>query len=321
MMDKVCLVTYVYGYKYQMFVPFLVYSCHKSYPEYDIQIFLHDNLNPQISATINDFKVDNLIIHENIFNGKEVMTPLKAQCLRWVLWDDSFMTYDYIYMVDVDMFYIREPIPLHVQHISHMSTIGLCYDNLLRRHNRHPFRLRSLAGRIQRAGFKNMARFFFSDRYVYRATGLHFIEVKGYYSKFTSDIREKFRKDIMDMSFVKYDMLANDEALLYIMLQYSGLHPEKLPVGLNSVDVLDFNNPIQVEFRPHHGIHLGIFKGDRNNKYDSILNSEAYTYYVNEFKNNILTDLVFGALYNSSSDYIKKIFSDFFGYYHIRRPQ
>ena len=64
------------------------------------------------------------------------MKPYIAQTLRWVIWDPIFMKYDYLYIADIDMFYIREPIPLHIQHVEHMTLTGLPFDNLIRKDSR-----------------------------------------------------------------------------------------------------------------------------------------------------------------------------------------
>ena len=319
MSSRVCFTTFIYGYNYQSYLPFLIYSCKKAYPEYDIHLFLNDILIDEIRKVLRSLNTDGVAVHEKWLAGEGKMTPLKAQCLRWVVWDDSFWEYDYIYTVDVDMFYLREPIPIHGQHIQHMSVTGSCYDNILRKHDRHPYNLRSFLGRIKRAGFKNLAGYFFNDRIVYRVTGLHFVEVKGYYSKLTKDIRQKFMKDIMSGDFVKYEMLANDEALLYYILNYSDLTPERLPVNTNGIDALDFNNPLALEFRPHHGIHFGIFRGDYSTRYSKILDSNTYNYYVDIMRHDILQDPLFWMLYENSSEFIKFTFDKFLSYYHLQK--
>ena len=38
---KVCVTTYIYGEKYQDYIPLLIYSIHKVYPEYYIILFLY----------------------------------------------------------------------------------------------------------------------------------------------------------------------------------------------------------------------------------------------------------------------------------------
>lgn len=40
MADKICVTTYIWGDKYQIYVPIAIYSIKKFYPDYDV-IFLN----------------------------------------------------------------------------------------------------------------------------------------------------------------------------------------------------------------------------------------------------------------------------------------
>ena len=315
--NRVCLTTYIYGMKYQAYIPFLVYSCHKAYPEYDIRLFLHEELDPSVRHLLEYIHKDNLYITEKVFADCPNMNALKAKSLRWVLWDDAFLDYDYLYVVDIDMLYIREPKPLHEQHVEHMQTTGLPYDNLVRCLQRHPFKPRSIAFRMKNAGLRSFFNYLFGSRKDYRLTGLHFIAVQPYYSIFTSELREKYKKKIYDGSFVSLMMSSNNEAFLYQMMKQVNLHPEKLAIQTQSYKMLDFNNCSRPEFRPHHGIHLGIFSQELNFTQDSTLDSDVYGFYVDQFKLLILSDPVFIQLYNNSTENIKMIFNRVLSYYKI----
>ena len=65
----------------------------------------------------------------------------------------------------------------------HMKTTGLCFDNMKRRYERNPFSLIPLLSRLKHAGTRNISQFLFGSKVEYRATGLHFLSVKDYYSK------------------------------------------------------------------------------------------------------------------------------------------
>jgi hypothetical protein len=124
MEKKTCLLTtYIAGIKYQAFIPMLVYSCNNAYPEYDIMLFLHEDLNIEVKKSLlYSGLLDKVKIKENVFRSEcSHCTRLQAQSFRWVLWDDSFYDYKYLYIIDVDMFYIREPMPLHEQHALRME--------------------------------------------------------------------------------------------------------------------------------------------------------------------------------------------------------
>lgn len=321
-MGKVCLTTYVFGDTYQEYIPLLIYTCKKAYPEYDIKIFLHSALRDDLRGLINSFGFDNVEIIEHKYSDCPNISPLKAKSLRWVLWDDSFNTYDYIYIVDIDMVYIREPIPLHIQHLQHMETTGLCYDNLRRNIVHKRFSARSILRRIKYAGFHSFGKFILSGSHETRATGLHFIATKQYYKHITLDRIEHYRKMIYDNSFFSMFNYLSDEIFLHGILKNEGLTPEKLAIQTNPIAMLDFNDTHRAEFRPHHGIHLGIFRPEfeeilNHSSSRLILDSETYKYYIQQYKQDLLTDNQFIALLSNSSPMIKSYFTKLHKYYNI----
>lgn len=314
--NKVCLTTFIYGVKYQSYIPFLVYSCHKSYPEYDIILFLYDKLDPIIKKQLDLVGKENLVIKENIFTDCPKMSPLKAKCLRWVLWDDSFKLYDYLYVVDIDMLYIKEPLPLHVQHINHMEKLNLSYDNMARIVKRKPWHLAQSAQRIKHAGFAKILEYFLGDYCEYKATGLMFINVSKYFEVINRDVRMSLTKSIYDNSWLKNVMYPNNEVFLYNILKTYDLNPQRMPLQSDSIKSLDFNNFHEEEFRPHHGIHLGIFRGEIVGS-NSVLDTDTYHYYIDVFKSSYMKDEVFGRLIELSPDFIKRQFSLLCNYYQL----
>ena len=314
--SRVCLTTFIYGVKYQEYIPFLVYSCKKAYPEYDIVLFLYEKLAPHIKDQLSLINIKNVYIREETFNDCPQMTPLKAKSLRWVLWDDVFKEYDYLYIVDIDMFYIREPKPLHEQHCEHMKTTLLPYDNLARCFERHPFNLISVGSRVKNAGLQNIFGFFFGTRKDLRLSGLHFIDVNKYYSIYNEEQRAKYQRMIYEGKFMRNVYSCNNESFLYLIMKEIGLEPERLAIQTNSNNMLDFDNCTRPEFRPHHGIHMGIFRQELQGKHE-ILESDAYNYYVSQFSNNIMNDTVFVSLINMSSDSMRTHFDRLFRYYKL----
>ena len=211
------------------------------------------------------------------------------------------------------MLYLREPEPLHLQHVNHMQTTGLCYDNLLRLCERNPFSFFSFARRLKYAGLSAIYTFLFGCNTEYRATGLHFISVRQYYERLTEEKIEMYKKQIYDMSFLRYVMTPNDEILLYKILENEGLHPERLGLQTDPVTMLDFNNTQRLEFRPHHGIHLGIFRLEPDDiknhpSFSKILNSSAYDFYRQQYRVNLFNDPVFQNLISVSSSKVKSYF-------------
>lgn len=314
-MAKVCLTTYIYGVKYQDYIPLLVYSCNKAYPDYDIVLFLHEDLNPSVKRQLDSIEARNLSIKERHFADCPSMTPLKAKALRWVLWDDVFSNYDYLYIVDIDMIYIKEPLMLHEQHVLHMQTTGLPYDNLARHFYRPKLSMQTLMQRFKHAKFLGMWEFLFGAKDDYRLSGLHFIEIASYFKVFNSDMRETYKRKIYNGTFLKMAMSSNNETFLYSLMKEIGLTPDKVAIQTESTVMLDFNNPKRPEFRPHHGIHLGIFRQKWEPGTKTILESNTYSYYMKRFKEEILIDPVFENLYNTSSQSLKQQLDWFLYYY------
>ena len=107
---KICLTTFVQGHLYQEYLPMLIYSIGKAYPEYDVKIFLHDTLRDDLRPALDMIRstYDRFEIREHTFADCPNMNSLVARSLRWVLWDESFRDYDYLYTIDIDMFYNKE---------------------------------------------------------------------------------------------------------------------------------------------------------------------------------------------------------------------
>lgn len=320
--EKVCVTTYVWGDKYQLYVPIAVYSIKKMYPEYDVIIFLHGKLNQALKEILIQTRLyDKIIIKENTFSTCRAMNPSKAQAFRWVLWDKCFLNYDYIYIIDVDMFYIKEPQALHEQHIYHMKNItGLPFDNMRRIVPASHFPLKE---RILMFGsFLKKSKFKYLFNYLYRCkkdmmklSGLHFIDVKRYYSILTEKKIQYYQQMIADGSYLKY--ASNDEAFLYFMLKELGLDVDKLAAqDFNNLYAhTDFDNYDKPLFRPTHGIHLGIYRGSiPEEKIREILNLKSEKYYKKYMEDVLLRDEDFiGFLKLLPSD-IRGYFDRYFAY-------
>jgi len=320
---RVCLTTFVYGPRYQCYLPFLLYSCHKAYPEYDVVLFLYDELNQDIKKQIEKIGLTNkVVIKERCFNDCTKMTPLKSKSLRWILWDKLFENYDYLYTVDIDMFYLLEPVALHKQHIQHMKFIGLPISNLRRRLMYNPFKPFTFAFRFKHAGFKGIFNFLRGEQEEYKLTGLHFIKTKEYFDKLNFEQRQKYKKHIYRGDCFKYVKFPNAEIILGYIVKQIGFDLDKFGVQTNSVNMLDYNEPERPEFRPHHGIHLGIFRRsiEEINKVDGdvkILNSPTYRYYIQKLKKDVLSDKIFQEIIKNSPDNVKFAFSQLFKFYDI----
>jgi DNA-binding MarR family transcriptional regulator len=52
------LTTFIYGEKYQNYIPLLVFSAHLSYPEYDIILFVYNKLDENVRRQLENLKID-----------------------------------------------------------------------------------------------------------------------------------------------------------------------------------------------------------------------------------------------------------------------
>jgi hypothetical protein len=321
--SKVCLSTYIYGDKYQDYIPLLVYSIHKAYPDYYVILFLHGKLREDIDRQLSDCDLyGNLEIKENVFTDCPKMSPLKSKMLRWILWDNVFLQFDYLYIVDIDMLYIGEPIPLHIQHLQHIETTELPFDNMRRIYKKPSFAF-SVMRRLKYAGLKGFVRFLVNYRHPeYRLSGLHFIDVKKYYSVYTEQKRMYWQQQIYSDNYLKHINSPKDEILSYKINKRLGFDVDKLAIQSNETASLDFNNTQRAEFRPHHGIHLGIFRTENALLSESerkILDSPAYQYYIDIFKENMLYDEKFILLSHTFNANLKTYFERMYQYYTIAK--
>jgi hypothetical protein len=322
---KVCLTTYIYGDKYQDYIPLLVYSIHKTYPDYHMMLFLNGKLRNDIAWQLRENDLyHNLEFRENVFADCPQMSPLKAMTFRWVLWDDRFKEFDYIYVIDTDILYIRESLPLHEQHEKHLQTLKLPFSNIVRHRCINARGIHAIGGRVTAFGLSDFCRWYRSHgKVINRITGLHFIKLKEYYSVLTSD-RLAYYTGLIYQGKIAEKAHWDNEAFLYWMLEQEGFPVENMSVMQNPVNMLDFNNPERGEFRPHHGIHWGIFRHDVTrcpvgDYRRAVLDSAAYNYYIDVLKKEIIPDETFQRLVATSNKNIKRYIKRMFNYYSIEK--
>lgn len=318
-MDRICLTTFVYGEKYIAYIPFLVYSCIKSYPDYDIKIFVYGEISDSIKKQLVFIESkSNIEIIENAYSDFKSMTPLVSKTLRWLLWDDSFKTYDYLYTVDIDMLYMSEPTPLHEQHKEHMKTLDLPFSNIKREREFNFLKFYDFAKAYQELGFLHALRCFGKRLVEYKLSGLHFVEIDKYYSLENLEIINSALKDLKEGRFIDGVCFPNNEIFLFKLVEKMGYNMDRVPLQRNALNMLSPENPSRLEFRPHHGIHLGCLVDDKALiASESIFSSEVYHHYADTLQQTMLKDKTFIELLNLAPDYIKEIFERLFRYYNI----
>ena len=319
-MEKVCLTTFVYGERYIAYIPFLIFSCTKAYPEYDIIIFVYGHINEKIKTQISNVSYNNnkIKIIENAYSEFKVMTPLLSKTIRWLLWDEDFQKYDYLYTVDIDMLYIKEPILLHKQHICHMNTIGLPFSNIKRKRKFNFLKLYDIGKAYKELGIFHALKCIGIIKNETKLTGLHFVKVKEYYTEKNLRIISQSKNKLIKKKYLSKIYFPNNEIYLSRLVDLFNFDLNKIPLQKNSTNMLNPNNPEREEFRPHHGIHLGCLIDNETleNSID-IFKTETYKNYIQTYKNEILTDTIFLNLIEESPPHIKSIFNRLNNYFDI----
>ena len=309
MNSKVCLTTYVYGANYQNYIPLFVYSAKKSYPEYYIIIFIHGKLKDKVKKQLDLIKQQyEFDVIENQFDDLNIINGFEARTLRWVLPSKYFAKFDYLYIVDIDIFYIKEPLALHCQHIEHMEYLDLPFSNAIRYYCTKALSMKAIYLRIRDSGMHNFLKYIFTGTLSSKKlTGLHFIKIDPYID-IVKQNQENLIQLIKSKSY-RERVLINDEVLLYEMIEKSGFDMSRLGTIKNDAEMLDFINPKRAVFRPHHGIHLGIFKARKFALHKNpILESDVYKYYINIFRDNFEDQLFCNLLAMGSKSLKTKIY-------------
>ncbi len=283
---KLCITSFVFGDKYQDYVPLFIFSMKKAYPEYDIIIFLHDEVKEHVQEQLEYLTIlGSFKIIENYHAEVNFSTsPLHGAALRWILWDESFQSYDAIYVADIDIFYCKEDMSLLDQHLIHCQTIQKPFSNIKRKPLYvKPYSLRTFALNLKKTSILfTLKTFFFGTFVENKLTGLHFYLRKDYVS-IVKPFYKKYEKMICNFDYnLHHSKGFNDESLLYDIIEEAGLS-ESLPTMTTDYEMLT-NSPYQPVFRPHHGIHLGIFRDSNYPDYQiEILSTNIYKMYYKQF--------------------------------------
>ncbi len=301
---KLCMTSFVFGRKYQDYIPLFVYSIKRSYPNYDVFIFLDKHIVNEVKNQLSIINTEGVFIIENYTSNVDFnLSPLHGAAMRWVLWDDRFWNYDYLYTADIDMFYCQEIEGLAEQHIEHMKTINKNFSNVMRpieKNNRFNFR-DFLSGLLSRRFKLSFLNFFCGTGERRQLSGLHFVKVKEYYKK-VKPLLDNYKKQLLSFEFKAHHHKGfNDEALLYDIISEANMI-KGVPVSTSNKEMLD-NPPTMLVFRPHHGVHLGIFREKELPDYQKeILESDSYINYLSTFMKECTTrDFVRLSFYFSDS--------------------
>ncbi len=168
-MSKLLITTFAVG-RYKVYSELFRYAINKAYPEYDV-----------------------LVTESNISQPKYY-----GACIRFLDEDPSFKDYDYVYITDIDMMIVREPVSILDFHTKEMEETGLCYSNTPRG--------------MEERGFD-------------RLTGLHFVG-KDWWEK-TKVARNYYLRELLSCKIG--DIAIDDEIMLMNIVNDSevGMVPAK----------------------------------------------------------------------------------------------
>jgi len=129
-MNKKLLISSVVDEKYQYYIPLFVLSLTRAYPEYDIKLFTHGTIAPEVKEALK-IAGGNCELVPGVFKGwvKHKYSPISW---RFLVPRNHYAGYDYVYVTDIDMMIIKEKISLLKFHTAEMKKTSLCYSNSLR---------------------------------------------------------------------------------------------------------------------------------------------------------------------------------------------
>lgn len=315
---KQAFVALASGTKYQEFIFDYIFFCNKAYPECDVIIIHTNKLKKKYLESIKflekmEFRFKTIFLDEEKYLALNKMIKKSSQVrrsLRWLIDLPVFHEYDEIYIGDIDLFIMKEEKNLFTSHRIHSEFIKLPYSDIVRKEQPIPqfnFLLKIAYilkfGKLGIVNLKNQKNFQPS----YSMTGLRYIKVEPYFKCVSKNIKsyiDKFSVDFFQKQNQnnKYNLCCfTDEQLLCdLMLDSFEFIPKQCTSNISICD-----NENSFNYRPHHGIHVGMFRKTIPN--NSFVNSELFYSYLLQF-NKLQNDPVFK--YNEknrSSKYKKEI--------------
>jgi hypothetical protein len=262
-----------------------IFFCKTTYPDAHPVIFVHQDLEERDSQALNILRAHfDFTVITNYMPDFEPFGQY-GQSLRWLLWDDLFDVFEGIYVGDIDILILPDKMPLFDAHMIHCDTLGKPFSNVLRTP-------------LYQAVLKDKKAFFdsacantiktiiycFKKRYLeYRLSGLHFFQCQQYKRPFLRH-REAFLQILKKKPQLMWNNSNSNEVFLLELMEACGwLHPREYEFLLTP-SRKSGAPPLNVRFRPHHGLHLGIFgHPDLPAAYASRLRSATYRGYFSAY--------------------------------------
>jgi hypothetical protein len=311
-----CVTTVVFGERYQEFIPLFLYSLLRAYPEYEIILFVNGRIAPRLRPVLDGLrKLGFFEIRENYLSGLN-LTGYRGMATRWLVYDSRFTEFEALYAGDIDILILPESPKLHEQHNTHCQVIGLPYSNVrrpvqTRRIKKDPI---SLVKRFRRFGLGNTLRALTESQIEIRQlSGLHYMQTEPYFRAALPKMLEfaTLLGDERHGSLLRRPQYLDgfdNEAFLFDLIEESRLGlPPHTDYGPHLLDYKQYTKP---GFRPHHGIHLGIFRSPEMNPADkAILRLPCYREYYAHYKQEMRPEPRFQALLKASPEWLQAMFT------------
>jgi hypothetical protein len=327
--DKLCVMTYVFGENYQTFIPLYVYSVWKAYPEYDTVIYTKGKLPPKVDEQLALLR-GNCCTNFTILQAPDIgglshkakKSDVVDMAMRWLILPDFLKKYKAAYIGDIDLFICGEEPSLFDQHEAHCRYMGMPYSNYARFfYPQNSMRL--LVKRTRDYGLKSaLHRLKNLPATIPRLSGLHYFQVKGCYDRVKSAIPDMVI-EINDIFDGKHDRLnlacLDNEWVLYRLYERAGL-PRIEPKKLAAMELMSRRNPESEIFRPHHGLHIGIWRNYSDGKFAKqenqyLAQSSAYIEYYKYVKQILEGDFLFQKLLDDKDLFAVQIFNRMLDFY------
>lgn len=322
-MKKLCVVSYVYGKKYQEFIPLYIIFFGESYPQYDLKIYIDNNIDPSIKFMVNilseyykNYEIIQNYENKSCLSEKSKKIQQIQRCQRWLFYDNTFREYKAIYIGDIDLLICKEEKDLYEQHIIHSKICGTPYSNISRLASPKSYSFKTIIRNIMKFGIYETFKYLLenSERNI-KFSGLHFILAEEYFKKISPLFNCAYKELNMlaEHKSKKYNLCSfNNEIFLRDLILEAGLKDAPLSTGKPYNIETDAN---QLAYRPHHGIHLGIFRSPSLIKAENaIISSELYMEYYKQFKEIQKSD-AYNSVCNNFSKYIVHLLDNMVHFY------
>lgn len=310
---ELLIVAFVFGKEYQGYIPFFFFSLYKHYPQYDVIVYVDRKINnntQRLVELIPEYgKKYKITMIEKIRNK---LSSQQMKAYRWLIYDKVFEQYQYLYIGDIDIYVCKESISLCEQHIKHMNLQKLLYSNIVRDYDTPPKWICKYQDTLRKIRLYNfIVKIYYKFFYHKRLSGLHFVNTESYYKAIKKQ-REKFFKvyyktDLLSRLTSINMKLYSNEALLYYIVKKSHL---KLPNQAgNDEIVLMCDEMGSYNFRPHHGLHFGIWRNAKkaDEVFDEYMNTKLCQDFYTKFKEEMEYDAILKEIVEKSPVKVKKV--------------